>query len=340
MVEMRVIVLIQILWICNTFGFVRYIINVPIKEGEVCQTEFLDGGKCMNVELCDSAFIHSLSYEDHSSACQQNAFYNVFCCQPFLDFCKHRKKPHIAHGTEAEPGTFPHLARLGVKSDDGEIEWRCSANIISVKFLLTAAHCKAAAALAGVGCTGAAACEQQITVKDFISHLNYNPTKKYHDIAVVKLHKNIEFNVRVLPICPYANKNDIPDTEDMIIAGWGTTENLSNAKSLMYATVRTVPIKKCRDNYMEVAAILGKRLSDGVLAEQYCARGSLVEPVNEYSDACQGDSGGPLQVKQGNDIYLVGVISVGIGCASALPGLYARVAAYFDWINATITGSP
>ncbi|XP_053663507.1 CLIP domain-containing serine protease C9-like [Anopheles marshallii] len=337
MVEVRVIVLMQILLVCNSFGVSKCEIKYP--EGKACHTHALDSGKCMKENLCDPAFIHSLPYEDHSPVCQQNAFYKVFCCQPFLDFCKHRIKSQITYGTEAKPGTFPHLARLGVKSDVGQIKWRCSANIISVKFLLTAAHCKAVAAIAGVDCTGEVACKQQITVKSFISHSKYKSISKQHDIGVVKLQKNIEFNVRVLPICPYANINDVPDTEDMIIAGWGKNENYSDAKRLMYATVRTVPIKKCRNNYKEVMEPLGMQ-GAGIINEQYCALGSLEEPVNEFSDACQGDSGGPLQVKQGNDIYLVGVISAGVGCGSSLPGLYARVAAYFDWINATVTGSP
>ncbi|XP_049292725.1 serine protease persephone-like isoform X3 [Anopheles funestus] len=337
MVVVRVLVLMQMLYICNVFGVVKRPNKEIFPEGKSCRTPVLDSGKCMNVELCDPAFLYSLRYHDHTSACQRNAFHKVYCCQPFLDFCKTRKNTHITHGTEAEPGMFPHLARLGENKDG--IVWRCSASIISVNFLLSAAHCVQTADIAGVGCTEPLICEQQITVKNFISHPEYKKPSKYHDIALVELNSNIKFNDHVLPICPYARMDDLPETEDLIIAGWGRDEDYKESQHLMYATVRTVPKNKCGEEYRKVNRILGNTLGDGIVDEQYCAQGALVEKVYSYVDACQGDSGGPLQVRQNDDEYLIGVISTGIGCGSSLPGLYTRVAAYFNWINTTITGS-
>jgi secreted trypsin-like serine protease len=60
-------------------------------------------------------------------------------------------------------------------------------------------------------------------------------------------------------------------------------------------------------------------------------------------DACQGDSGGPLlwtsterDATPENDV-LVGIVSWGKECANAQwPGVYARVATYFDWIYYTV----
>ena len=55
----------------------------------------------------------------------------------------------------------------------------------------------------------------------------------------------------------------------------------------------------------------------------------------ENRDSCQGDSGGPLvrRIKQkttekGDKYELIGVVSWGLGCASALPGIYTRVDQY------------
>jgi len=50
-------------------------------------------------------------------------------------------------------------------------------------------------------------------------------------------------------------------------------------------------------------------------------------------DTCQGDSGGPL-VAGGK---LIGITSWGAGCARAgFPGVYARVATYFNDIQAQL----
>uniref|UniRef100_A0A182PNG1 Peptidase S1 domain-containing protein n=1 Tax=Anopheles epiroticus TaxID=199890 RepID=A0A182PNG1_9DIPT len=335
MVDLRVLVLVQMLIICNTLGAVRRPNNIRIQEGYSCDTPYVIGGKCMNVSLCDSAFVHSLANQDHTPVCQQNAFYEVFCCQPFLHFCENIKNFQIWFGIEAEPGMFPHLARLGLNDEDA-ISWTCGASIISERFLLTAAHCEPVT-IAGLGCSESMKCDQLKTVKNFIPHSRYKKTSKYHDIALVELEENIGFNKRVLPICPYTDKNDMPVLEDLVVAGWGATQNHIQSPSLMYATVRTVAQQDCRDDYaLLLKASPNKKLSEGIIDEIYCAKGSLADNVTEYIDACEGDSGGPLQAKQNNNLFLIGVISTGIGCGSPLPGLYTRVASYFNWIKETV----
>merc|ERR1712238_502818 len=56
-------------------------------------------------------------------------------------------------------------------------------------------------------------------------------------------------------------------------------------------------------------------------------------------DACVGDSGGPL-IRKGetpSEDTLVGLVSWGVGCArDGIPGVYARVSYYYDWIVDTI----
>jgi hypothetical protein len=63
------------------------------------------------------------------------------------------------------------------------------------------------------------------------------------------------------------------------------------------------------------------------------------------NDACQGDSGGPLSVDQivspGVARYhptLIGIVAYGKGCARPkTPGVYTRVLAYHDWIQAALS---
>lgn len=58
---------------------------------------------------------------------------------------------------------------------------------------------------------------------------------------------------------------------------------------------------------------------------------------NEAGDSCAGDSGGPLLIWDDAYGYMViGLVSWGKGCGSNLPGVYVRVSAYKDWIEAKL----
>ena len=65
-----------------------------------------------------------------------------------------------------------------------------------------------------------------------------------------------------------------------------------------------------------------------------CAGGELGK------DACTGDGGSPLfcQISNRSDeYYQAGIVSWGIGCGQAnVPGVYADVAQFVDWIEKTI----
>jgi secreted trypsin-like serine protease len=59
------------------------------------------------------------------------------------------------------------------------------------------------------------------------------------------------------------------------------------------------------------------------------------------TDACQGDSGSPLMMfSPSRQWILVGLTSNGIGCARPMySGVYTRVTAFENWINAVTNGN-
>lgn len=67
--------------------------------------------------------------------------------------------------------------------------------------------------------------------------------------------------------------------------------------------------------------------------KQYCA----YDP-DAKNDSCKGDSGGPLQIFVDNSHVstVVGIVSFGISCGTALPAVYTRVASYLDWIESFV----
>jgi hypothetical protein len=47
----------------------------------------------------------------------------------------------LAFSTEVEENSYPWMAALGSRTEDGGIEWFCGGSLISRNMILTAAHC-------------------------------------------------------------------------------------------------------------------------------------------------------------------------------------------------------
>lgn len=103
---------------------------------------------------------------------------------------------------------------------------------------------------------------------------------------------------------------------------------------LLKAKLRTLPLEECNNTVLEYNKTPNfAAFRNGVSESQYCA----IDP-HGISDSCQGDSGGPLQIyPEGSYIAkVVGIVSFGISCGSAWPGIYTRVAYYLDWIESHV----
>ncbi|XP_013149176.1 PREDICTED: serine protease snake-like [Papilio polytes] len=267
-------------------------------------------------------------------------------------------KPHFAIGGRiTEPGEFPHMGAVGWRSSTGTWIFKCGSSLISSKFMLTAAHCSK------VSPRDTSVANQvpeivrlgdkniidtfsngldpvDVKIKRIINHPLYKPPKKYNDIAIIELEKDVDFTKYVQPACLWPRHDTSPLGSKATLTGWGVIETarLITSPELQAAEVDILSSDIC-DKFLEPSCT---RLWCRMNETQLCA-GKLTGGV----DACQGDSGGPLQVKidlpsnsEGAMHYVIGVTSFGIGCARAnTPGVYTRVSSFIDWIENVVWGA-
>ncbi|KAF5282475.1 hypothetical protein FQR65_LT14284 [Abscondita terminalis] len=240
----------------------------------------------------------------------------------------------ILGGQNATLGEFPHMAALGYKYvEEDELKWECGASLISKKFLLTAAHCivklnrvlPTIVRLGIVDTTGKDNVQPlDIKVKRTIVNPEYLPRLKRNDIALIELETEITKNQYVHPACLYQKTND---PIALVVTGWGFTSAGGDASTVLQkAVLEPVPVSNCSAQYQTQSP-------RPILGTQICAVSS-----DGKKDTCSGDSGGPLQIQEEiSTIYtIVGVTSYGIGCGGKIPGVYARVSSYLDWIESNV----
>lgn len=220
----------------------------------------------------------------------------------------------------------------GVSIDIQEVPWQiallknsqchCGGSILSGRIILTAAHC--IMGLLPVNLTvraGSRYCErggQLLHVQDLKIHGEFG-NKMSNDVGVIRLTKPLIFGPGVRPInlVEQTPKNG----ESALVSGWG----------YIYDSIKHIVPEDLQGVYVEIldrktclntSIYFPSEITDDML----CASSPL-------KDSCSGDSGGPLVV---NGIQ-VGVVSWGEGCARhGLPGIYASVAYFYNWIQDAI----
>lgn len=165
-----------------------------------------------------------------------------------------------------------------------------------------------------------------IKILVIILHPKYRSSSYYHDIALLKLTRDVEFSETIQPACLWQQ----PDMDmDLAIAtGWGRTEFMGpKSNDLQKVDLNIIDQKICKDIYRKE-----RRLPRGIIEGQFCA-GHL----EGGKDTCQGDSGGPLHVElpEFNCVkFVIGITSFGKFCAAPnAPGVYTKIYTYLDWIE-------
>nr|XP_016940451.1 serine protease grass [Drosophila suzukii] len=232
----------------------------------------------------------------------------------------------IVRGKEAIIKSAPFMAYLYYNS-----ELYCGGTIITQRYVLTAAHCMRSYLKVRLGehditrdpdCQGTN-CAPPVEEFDILTatkHRSFSRTLA-NDIALLKLSRNIIFNVHIQPICLLLNPAATPNVNEYQAFGWG--ETASNRSSNV---LQTTKLSRYDNSYCRMV------LPMPITHNQICVG-------FQGSDTCSGDSGGPLVVKVNYDGVIrnlqLGIVSFGEDkCRS--PGVYTFVPNYIEWIRQVI----
>lgn len=260
-----------------------------------------------------------------------------------LDDCELRYYPYwqrsVGYGIGGLPAQlyeFAHMGAIGWSdSSGGPISWKCGGSLILDNFVLTAAHCVVDASnvapdvvrFGDLNIFGPEGDEhaQQIGIAEVIRHPEHRFSANYHDIALLRLERNVTINNAVIPACLWTD----PEVRfgRLNAVGWGRVGFAGDqSPELLKMTLSPIPIEECSQVFNNATI---RKLRFGLQQQHICAK-------DKKADTCEGDSGGPLEVKLVHNLkqspFIIGVTSFGMPCGESSPGVYTRIAPYLEWI--------
>ncbi len=236
-----------------------------------------------------------------------------------------------------------------------QLTHRCGGSYIGNGWIVTAAHCVVLKSVAGqtaggvlanrlikLGTQDLRAGGATYPIEMVVIHKGYSRERPVDDIALIRIRQDAKLasllaQNRLAPIALHKPADGpLFDEETLRVTGWGYTGAMTDV---------TAP-KLDRQNNTQINPAELQQVSVNYLANANCAsvpqyrkfwnsRFVCAGSLSAEKDACVGDSGGPLTRVQNKKRVLVGVVSIGVGCAfRKIPGAYMRVSSYQKWIAA------
>lgn len=331
-----------------------------------CKTPYNKPGKCVSVRSCEYALQivrkKDATYEDsvylEDSKCGNHPGpppIPLTCCPALLNpkecgVAEITQRIFGGEPTKLEEHPWAALLIYDITGNNTLVP-KCGGSLLNSRYVLTAAHCimdipkkwklryvrfKEHDAISKDNCTttedSEEICRQDYEVEEIIVHPQYNMSvrNKVHDITLLKLAKDVEFDKYVKPIClPFDEtiRNMQIDSENFTVTGWGQTETAIRSGTQLHVDIVGKTLDVCNEKF---------KIANVTLADtQICVGGEIGK------DSCKGDSGGPLMRQVGLTWYQVGVVSFGNRkCGTeGFPGIYTNVAKYLKWIELEVNKS-
>ncbi|XP_063370245.1 trypsin CFT-1-like [Cydia amplana] len=241
----------------------------------------------------------------------------------------------IIGGTPAPIERYPYTVQV-LNSN----QLSCGGTLITRRHVLSAAHCfvdsrnvlfSTSLITCRVGSATLNSGGSVHRVSRIINHERYNlDAARDHDISVLLLATTATLGASVAVAAIPAQGSVVPYNAVVWVVGWGrTTADSGQASSVLNEVwVYTINTTVCAQRYRNLELV--NNAPYPVTTNMMCT--GILDVGGR--DACQGDSGGPVTYSG----VLVGVTSWGEGCAHPFyPGVNARVSAYTNWINSTVT---